>query len=138
MGFTAPVRVKEMGARGMTSKSRSMMSQINARIDTAIKHDADAAFEHAGIAPSEAVRALYARAAALGSSLTSVGDLVVGEHGDYDAQKVREDAFRRATHAFDNTLARFGFTVDVSSFAPMTAEEIEEEAYRDFLSGDAL
>ena len=52
-------------APGLAKGRRSMMAQVNARIETEIKRAADAAFAHAGIAPSEAIRALYARAAAL-------------------------------------------------------------------------
>ena len=116
---------------------QGMMSQVNARIGAETKRAADEAFACAGIAPSEAIRALYARAATLGSSLTSIGDLVVDGNRDAEAQGSREATYERATHAFDSMLAGYGFTVDVASFAPMTEEEIEEASYRDFLAGDA-
>ena len=116
----------------------SMVSQVNARIETETKRAADAAFAHAGIAPSEAIRALYARAATLGSSLKSVGDLVVNGNKDAEMQSSREMSFECAARAFDDMLTRYGFTVDVERFAPMTEEEIEEAAYQDYLAGDAL
>lgn len=125
-------------APGLAKGRRSMMAQINARIETETKRAADAAFAHAGIAPSEAIRALYARAAALGSSLKSVGDLVVNNNGDAESQSSREMSFERAAHAFDDMLTRYGFTVDVENYVPMTEEEIEEAAYQDYLAGGAL
>ena len=119
-------------------RRKSMMSQVNARIETSTKGEADAAFAHAGLAPSEAIRALYARAAALGSSLRSVGDLVVGASEDVEAQDSRLAAFECATHAFDNMLAHYGFAVDEEALAPMTEEEIEEALYQDYLADGAL
>ena len=119
-------------------RRKGLMSQVNARIETATKAEADAAFAHAGLAPSEAIRALYARAAALGSSLKSVGDLVVGASEDIESQDSRIAAFERATHAFDDMLARYGFTVDAEALVPMTEEEIEEASYQDFLADGAL
>jgi antitoxin component of RelBE/YafQ-DinJ toxin-antitoxin module len=124
-------------ASNPTKKRQGMMSQVNARIETETKRVADAAFAGAGIAPSEAIRALYARAAALGSSLRSVGDLVVDGDNDAATQSSREATFERATHAFEDVLASYGFTVDVGSFAPMTEEEIEEATYQDYLAGGA-
>ncbi len=120
-----------------SQRRQSMMSQVNARIETDTKRAADEAFAGAGIAPSEAIRALYARAASLGSSLKSVGDLVVDGNKDAEAQSSREATFERATHAFESVLARYGFSVDVGNFAPMTEEEIEEAMYQDYLSGGA-
>ena len=114
------------------------MSQVNARIETATKAEADAAFAHADIAPSEAIRALYARAAMLGSSLKSVGDLVVGANQDVEAQSSHMAAFDRGTHAFEEMLARYGLTVDVERFAPMTEEEIEEAVNQLYLAGGVL
>ncbi|MBQ9005146.1 MAG: hypothetical protein IJ092_02110 [Atopobiaceae bacterium] len=118
-------------------RRQGMMSQVNARIETETKRAADAAFAGAGIAPSEAIRALYGRAAALGSSLKSVGDLVVDGGKDAEAQSSREATFERATHAFENVLANYGLVVDVQSFAPMTEEEIEAARYQDYLAGGA-
>lgn len=120
---------------GATRSHKALVSQVNARMDTALKAAADQAFAGAGIAPSEAIRALYARAASLGSSLTSVGDLVVGAVDD-DARAARSAAFRRATCAFDDMLARYGFSVDVEEAVPMTETDVEEALYQDFLSGD--
>lgn len=119
-------------------RNKSLMSQVNARIETSTKGEADAAFAHAGLAPSEVIRALYARAAALGSTLRSVGDLVVGASEDVEAQDSRISAFEHATHAFDNMLARYGFTVDDEALASLTEEEIEEAAYQDYLADGAL
>ena len=124
--------------RRAEKRHKGLMSQVNARIETATKGEADAAFAHAGLAPSEAIRALYARAAALGSSLKSVGDLVVGASEDREAQDSRIAAFERATHAFDEMLASYGFTVDVEGFVPMTEAEVEEEIYQDYLADGAL
>ena len=117
--------------------SGSLMSQVNARIDSATKGEADAAFAHAGIAPSEAIRSLYARAASLGSSLKSVEDLVVGVAESTDARDSGMAAFERATHAFDDMLARYGFSVDVEGIAPMSEGEIEEALYQDYLADGA-
>jgi antitoxin component of RelBE/YafQ-DinJ toxin-antitoxin module len=119
-------------------RHKSLMSQVNARIDAATKGEADAAFAHAGLAPSEAIRALYARAAALGSSLRSVSDLVVGASEDVEVQDSRMAAFERATHAFDDMLARYGFVVDDKAFALLTEEEVEEAFYQDYLADGAL
>lgn len=133
-----PVEAHPTKPRMAEKRQRGMMSQVNARIESVAKGEADAAFAHAGIAPSEAIRALYARAASLGSSLKSVGDLVVGASDDREARDSRITAFERATHAFDTVLERYGFSLDVQDFAPMTEEEIEEEAYRDYLMDDPL
>ena len=119
-------------------RHKILMSQVNARIETSTKGEADAAFAHAGLAPSEAIRALYARAAALGSSLRSVGDLVVGASEDGEARDSQIAAFERATHAFDDMLVRYGFTVDDEAPAPLTEEEIEEALYQDYLADGAL
>jgi len=125
-------------ASDLAKGRRNMMSQVNARIETETKRAADVAFAHAGIAPSEAIRALYARAAALGSSLKSVGDLVVNGNASAEAQSSREMSFEHAVRAFDDMLTRYGFTVDVENYVPMTEEEIEEAAYQDYLAGGAL
>lgn len=119
-------------------RHKGLMSQVNARIESSTKGKADAAFVHAGLAPSEAIRALYARAAALGSSLRSVSDLVVGASEDVEVQDSRMAAFERATHAFDDMLARYGFVVDDKAFALLTEEEVEEAFYQDYLADGAL
>lgn len=124
--------------QGKSTRRRNLTTQVNARIASEIKGRADEAFAMAGIAPSEAIRALYARAAYLGSSLRSVADLVVGMAEDDETQDSREVAFERATHAFDSVLARYGFSVDIEGFAPMTEEEIEEQMYQDYLANGAL
>jgi antitoxin component of RelBE/YafQ-DinJ toxin-antitoxin module len=125
-------------ASGLAKGRRNMTSQVNARIETETKRAADVAFAHAGIAPSEVIRALYARAATLGSSLKSVEDLVVNGNASAEAQSSRKMSFERAVRAFDDMLTRYDFTVDVKRYAPMTEEEIEEAAYQDYLAGDTL
>ena len=125
-------------AQKVNGQRKGMMSQVNARIEAATKSEADAAFAHAGIAPSEAIRALYAKAASLGSALKSVGDLVVGAAEDADVQDSRIATFERATHAFDDMLLRYGFSVDVESYTPINEEEIEEAIYQDYLADGAL
>ena len=119
-------------------RHKTFVSQVNARIETAVKSEADAAFDHAGVAPSEAIRALYARAAALGSSLKSVDDLVVSSSDDANAVRSREAACERAAHAFGDMLERYGFSVDIGGFEPMTEDEVEDSFYQDYLADGAL
>ena len=133
-----PVEAGTSKSQGAGKRHKALMSQVNARIETAVKSEADAAFYHAGIAPSEAIRTLYARAAALGSSLRSVDDLVVSSSDDVDAVRSREAVFEHASHAFGNTIGRYGFSVDIEGFEPMTEEEIEDSFYQDYLADDAL
>lgn len=118
-------------------KSHALMAQVNARIEASVKAEADAAFAHAGLAPSEVIRALYARAARLGSSLRSVDDLVVGASEDSEARNARVAAFDRSAHAFDDVLGRYGFSVDVTGFAPMSEAEVEEAIFQDYLAEGA-
>ena len=121
-----------------SARRRNLTAQVNVRIAGDIKDGADRALAAAGIAPREAIRALYMRAMRLGSSLRSLSDLVVGAGEDDEIQDSREAAFARATHAFDTMLAQYGFSVDVEGVAPMTEEEIEEAAYQDYLAEGTL
>jgi cystathionine beta-lyase/cystathionine gamma-synthase len=133
-----PAEADASQKQGKTRRRQNLTTQVNARIATEVKDGADQAFAFAGIAPSEAIRALYARAARLGSSLRSVTDLVVGVAGEDDALDSREAAFERATHVFDTVLAQYGFSVEVEGITPMTEEEIEEAFYQDYLADGAL
>ena len=133
-----PVGTDASQKQEKAKRRRTLTAQINARVATEIKDGADEAFALAGIAPSEAIRALYTRAARLGSSLRSVADLVVGATEDEGVQDMREAAFARATRVFDTMLVQYGFSVDVEGADPMTEEEIEETVYQDYLADGAL
>ena len=122
----------------VAKKRKCLTLQVNARIEPTTGLEVAKAFAYAGIAPSEATRALYARTASHGSPLGSEGDLVVGTSEDDEARATQKAAFERATHAFDNMLVCYGFTIDVEDIVPLTEEEIEEATYQNYLSGDAL
>lgn len=134
----APAEAKVRARRGAPKKEGALKAQINVRIDAQLKEEADKAFASAGLNPSECVRAMYARAAELGSELRGMEDVVClppdeAEREELEEQARQMRAIERMSHIFEDVCAQYGFTIDVSKLKPMTEEEIEEAYYEDFL-----
>ena len=124
--------------RGAPKKEKKLTAQINVRVETSLKEAADDAFAAAGLSSSEVIRAVYERAAELGTNLRGMGDLVqisqTVDEKDERAKKMR--IIERSAHIVEEVCARYGLEYDPSVIEPMTEEELEAQVYEDFIKGD--
>lgn len=104
------------------------MEQLNVRMDSELKEKGTAALASIGLTPTEAVRALWQRAAERGESLEKVRALVEGEPAEEETTTY-PNGFREAWKAMDETLKILG--LDKAAPLDLTDEELMELEYRD-------
>lgn len=135
----APDAAQSRARRGAPKKEKILSAQINVRMEASLKAAADDAFAAAGLNSSEVIRAVYERAAELGTSLRGMGDLVhVAQTADEKDERARKMlVFERSTHAVERAFAGLGLNYDPSVIQPMTGEEFEAQVYEDFIKGNS-
>ena len=138
----APAAVRR---RGAPKKANALTAQINARIDADVKASAEAAFARAGVGSSEVIRAVYARAAQLGTGFGGIEDLLSADapaSAEQDERVRRRAVFERTSSSLGRAAAAHGITMRAGTrlgeVPPMTEEEVEEAIYQDFLAEGAL
>ena len=110
----------------------SDMIQLNARIDRELKAAGDSALSLIGLNPSQAVRALWKKAALRGKDLEEVAELLspIAERGlkagpSYEAQ----DAVRQGWEFMDGVYASLGVDPEVKRGFPSDDDLLESALY---------
>ena len=124
--------------RGAPKKGSALTAQINVRMDAELKASADDAFASAGLSSSDVIRAVYVRAAELGSNLRGMEDLVhIARAESKEEERARKMRIvERSAHIVEEVCARYGLEYDSTVIEPMTEEELEAQVYEDYLRED--
>ena len=109
--------------------SSMQTAQINVRIDRTLKEAGDAALASAGFSPSEAVRALWQKAAARGASLEEVIACLRNELGQHprDAEGCQADPFEENRWLVVERMKQIGVT-DFATPVSSNDDELYEQA----------
>ena len=103
--------------------------QINARMNRTLRDEGETALASIGLSPSEAIRALWTKAAKRGADLQAVRSLLADEPA-MDPECARKlEAFDRARREISQAMRDLGIDSDVP-WPNLTDEELlEEELY---------
>ena len=109
-------------------------AQINVRLDRELKEAGDRGLELIGITPSQAVRALWEKAAAGGKDAEAVRDALFGQEKEAEpemsaTQKRKLEVIEEIKQSWQNLADTLG--LDMSTHVPMTDEELRE-SYCDY------
>lgn len=108
-------------------------AQMNVRIDRALQEEGNAAFASIGVNPSEAVRALWEKAAKRGEDLEAVRKLLFTEDVNAKSREERLRLVEEGQQIFRNGMAQLGIDVDKLSIDTRTYEELRDEMYTEML-----
>ncbi len=103
--------------------------QINARLNRALRDEGESALASIGLSPSEAIRALWAKAAKRGADLQAVQSLLADEPV-VDPECARKlEAFDRARREISQAMRDLGIDSDTPWPDLIDEELLEEELY---------
>ena len=114
---------------GANMNTTSMTAQLNVRMDKALKEAGDAALSSIGLSPSDAVRALWHKAALRGESLETLGAWLKGESSEASEGKGLEweDPFEEGRNLVLSKLEQMGVT-DFTTPVSASDDELYEMA----------
>ena len=108
------------------------MIQLNARIDRELKAAGDSALSLIGFSPSQAVRALWGKAARRGKDLEEVAELLsqtTGRRLKEEATTEAQDAVRQGWELMDDVYASLGVDLELEHDFPSDDDLLERALF---------
>ena len=111
-------------------------AQLNVRMNKALKDRGTAALSEIGFTPSEAVRALWEKAALRGNDLQAVDELLSGNGREIDAAPGTH-AMEKSRQEVGALLLQMGFDAQIGEKDTRSYDELKEAAFLEQMTEEA-
>ena len=111
-------------------------AQLNVRMNKTLKNRGTAALSEIGLTPSEAIRALWKRAALRGSDLQAIDELLSGNGREIDAAPGTH-AMEKSRQEVGALLLQMGFDTQIGEKDTRSYDELKEAAFLEQMTEEA-